>query len=71
MDSTKQEVAEELAETARQVVGVSKDVKIYQGEEVNKAGRAHKVITVDQLKQENEQLLKIIQSQKKEIDNLV
>lgn len=46
-------------------------MRLNYGEDVNKAGRAHKVLTVDKLKNDNKELLKKIQEQKTEIDNLV
>ena len=61
----------ELASGKGQALEFSEDMKHYYGDEVNKAGRAHKVVTIEKLKQENEQLLKVIQTQKKEIEHLI
>ena len=61
----------EIAESKSHLLEVSEDMKHYYGDEVNKAGRAHKVVTIERLKQENEQLLKVIQTQKKEIEHLI
>jgi len=49
----------------------SEDMNHFYGDEVNKAGRAHKVVTIEKLKLENDLLRKVIQTQKKEIERLI
>ena len=61
----------DIAESKSHLLEVSEDMKHAYVDEVNKAGRAHKVVTIERLKQENEQLLKVIQTQKKEIEHLI
>lgn len=71
MDSNQPVVVSEIAETARQIYDASDELKRFYGDDVNKAGRAHKVITLEKLKKDNEELLRIIELQKKEIETLI